>query len=76
MLIDLVDDNLNRATLFEHKDNTLTDKLMRSIDKINKSQGANTVFFAAQGIRRHWAMKCDHRSSKYTTNWQELPQVT
>jgi len=46
--------------------------LMQLIDKINKEQGRNTIFFAAQGTQRNWMPDCNNRSPRYTTQWSEL----
>ena len=51
------------------------DSLMKSIDRINKSMGKETVFYAAQGGKQHWNMRRNNLSPRYTTNWEELVKV-
>jgi len=49
-------------------------RLMQVIDRINQQQKGK-VFFASQGSGKAWAMKRNHLSPGYTTNWRELPVV-
>ena len=42
---------------------------------MNTTMGQDTVRFAAQGIEHPWARKCEHRTPRYTTNWEELVVV-
>ena len=49
--------------------------LMKSLDKINQKMGRGTVFFAAQGITRTWAMRSVFKSPHYTTDWDEIPRA-
>lgn len=71
-LIDLVDDTHLQQDLFSSIDYTQSDERMRLIDTLNAKLGNNTVFYAAQGIRRDWQMKSEHRSQCYTTAWSDL----
>lgn len=49
--------------------------LMEVIDKINKKQGKNALFYGAEGIQREWRQRCGKRSARYTTRWDELLQA-
>lgn len=51
-------------------------RLMEAVDQINETWGNNTLFFGAQGIQRDWKMRQARRSSRYTTQWDELFAVT
>jgi DNA polymerase V len=51
-------------------------RLMETVDLINETWGNNTLFFGAQGIQRDWKMRQAKRSSRYTTQWDELFAVT
>jgi len=58
--------------------NYLDDKrydLMRIIDKINRIQGRDTIFYASSGIQKQWDMKRASLSPKYTTRWSDIPKV-
>ncbi|MFN4893676.1 MAG: Y-family DNA polymerase [Bacteroidota bacterium] len=50
-------------------------KLMDMIDNINFSQRDELLVFGACGTKRHWQMKQEHRSRKYTTRWGEMLRV-
>lgn len=56
-------------------DKTKKSLLMQSLDKINQKMGRNTIFFAAQGIKKPWVMKSGFKSPHYTTNWKEIPMA-
>ncbi|MDQ7798487.1 MAG: Y-family DNA polymerase [Candidatus Edwardsbacteria bacterium] len=47
--------------------------VMQAVDKINLSQGRNTVFYAAQGVAKPWKMRQLTLSPRYTTSWADLP---
>ncbi len=47
--------------------------LYETVDSVNRRFGAGTVFLAAEGIRKSWAMKRENCSPRYTTSWGELP---
>ena len=48
---------------------------MKTIDSMNTTMGQDTIRFAAQGIDHPWARKCENRTPRYTTNWDELVKV-
>ena len=75
MLLDLVPEDHDQGHLFTPREPPRTDKLMRTLDGINRSMGPGTVFHAAQGFRRDWRMRCGRRSPRYTTKWGELLSV-
>ena len=50
-------------------------KLMEMIDNINFSQRDELLVFGACGTKRHWQMKQQRRSKRYTTRWEELLRV-
>ncbi|MBO5821859.1 MAG: Y-family DNA polymerase [Lentisphaeria bacterium] len=49
--------------------------LAEAMDKINHKYGRNTIFTAGEGITRPWTMKQEYLSRRFTTNWNELPEV-
>ena len=51
------------------------ERLMDTVDKINKKWSHNTVSYASTGIQRKWMMKREYLSNKFTTDWNELPVV-
>jgi DNA polymerase V len=49
--------------------------LTEAIDKLNKRNGRDTVFFASSGVKKEWEMKRARLSPAYTTRWKDLPRV-
>ena len=74
MLFDLSSKYIQQENLFV-KSNQSNEYLMESLDTINKAMGSDTVFFAAKGTQNNWKMRRNKLSSRYTTNWMELPKV-
>ncbi|MBN1618432.1 Y-family DNA polymerase [Candidatus Dojkabacteria bacterium] len=52
------------------------EKLINSIDKINKFWGRDTIKLAVQGVNNRWRMLREKLSQRYTTDWLELPVVS
>jgi len=50
-------------------------KLMETIDKLNKTYGQDTLFYASSGINKDWKMKRAKLSPHYTTHWKDIPKV-
>ena len=75
MLLDLIPENYHQGHLFSHHDPTKHDKLMTTIDTLNRLMGTGTIFHATQGINHTWKMQSRNRSPRYTTNWEEIPKV-
>lgn len=50
-------------------------KLMEVMDNINWGMKKDAIRFGATGLQQPWQMKQDHRSFRYTTNWDELKLV-
>lgn len=50
-------------------------RLMSAMDRINRIYGMNTATFACAGISQPWRMQTAQKSPRYTTSWNELPQV-
>ncbi|MFT4578625.1 MAG: DNA polymerase V [Nitrospinales bacterium] len=72
MLLDLIPASLEQKQLFVDFDHRPGDHLMKIVDRVNKEQGSDTLFFGAQGVTREWKMRCGSRSPRYTTQWNEL----
>lgn len=50
--------------------------LVHTLDHINATYGRGTVKWASSGLGpRPWHMRQNHLSPRYTTAWEELPQV-
>ncbi len=77
MLMDIVPMRCQQRDLFiDHSAiQVKREKLMQTMDQLNKQMGANTVFVAAQGVDNAWRMRADRRSPRFTTDWEELVRV-
>jgi len=75
ILMELVPDTYQQQDLLCQTNYQLSDKLMAVLDNINFKMGKKGLFIAAQGTNRPWLMRCDKRSPRYTTCWDELPRV-
>jgi len=51
------------------------DRLMESVDRINRLLGKGTLFFSSQGIDQKWRGASEHCSPNYTLHFTELPVV-
>ena len=71
-LIELVDRNHHQYDLLQPDQSARTDKLMNIIDAINKREGKGSLFLAAQGINKPWAMRQQYTSPQYTTKWEDI----
>lgn len=47
-------------------------RLLETVDFLNNRFGKDTIFYAATGVHHPWRARCDRRSSRYTTSWEEL----
>lgn len=47
-------------------------QLMKTVDRVNKKVGADTLKYAVEGVSRGWWMNQTLKSPRYTTNWDEL----
>lgn len=76
MLADISNEQDVQLSIMEHS--YLDDhrvRLMRAVDKLNRSFGRDTVSYASNGVRQDWQMKRARLSPKYTTSWKDLPKV-
>ncbi|MDA9262147.1 Y-family DNA polymerase [bacterium] len=72
-LFNLVPDNKVQFNLFDFKEKIECDALTKAIDKLNNKYGKNKVKVATVGNReKQWALIKEHRSPRYTTQWDEL----
>lgn len=49
---------------------------LQAIDQLNARFGATTVQYGAENLQQSWRPRQAYRSPCYTTDWQDLPQVT
>jgi len=58
-----------------NRDHDKRNRIMKAMDSINKTFGRDSLKVASSGIAQDWAMKRQHISQRYTTNWNELLTV-
>ncbi len=78
MLLDIVPETHHQGTLFaapRDASRARSGNLMGALDRLNRNLGRGTVGYAAEGLRKAWRMKQEHRSPAYTTRWDQLPVV-
>ncbi|MEL6353036.1 MAG: Y-family DNA polymerase [Cyanobacteria bacterium J06627_28] len=51
------------------------EKLMRTLDAINRAQSPDAIKYGAMGLKPAWKMRSAYFSKRYTTHWDELPLV-
>lgn len=79
MLLDLEDAQHYQLPLLSSaplaKDSARHQRLMATLDKINQRMGRGTIAFGLARKNAAWLLRCDNRSQRYTTRWNELPHV-
>ncbi|MBN6741871.1 Y-family DNA polymerase [Acidithiobacillus sp. MC6.1] len=62
----------------DHADTEKQDRLMRTMDAVNRRYGKTTIAPGAAGLKapREWAMRRGNKSPSYTTCWADLPVVS
>lgn len=74
-LLDLSSQQHQQLDLFHPGQSIKTDQLMQVMDKINHTYGKNSIYVAAEGVHKKWAMRQAYRSPSYTSRWDELPVI-
>ena len=64
-----------QTSLFDVAGRARREKLLKTIDGLNTQMGSGTLKYAAQGSNQPWRGKCELRSPRYTTSWDELALV-
>jgi len=74
MLCNLVPRSGCQTDLFERHDTSpgKPDRLMTTLDAVNRKMGRQSLVLAAQGFRQPWKIKQGNRSPRYTTHWGEM----
>ena len=76
MLTLLSDKTARQTTLFDDPvAREKSERLMATMDAINREFGRGMVRSGASGVVQRWAMRAENRSPRYTTRWDELPFV-
>jgi DNA polymerase V len=49
--------------------------LMSTVDKVNRSYGSGTLFYASAGTEKLWSMRRELLSPAYTTRWEDIVEI-
>jgi len=74
ILTGLVPENRVQRCLFDNADREKNARLMRAVDAIN-AKASTPIRWAAEGSIQNWQVKFLRRSKRFTTSWNELPEV-
>jgi DNA polymerase V len=75
MLTELTAADTHQGDFLDRRETGRSAQLMATLDAINRRMGRDTVFYAASGIKRDWAMATTMKSRRFTTEWTELMRV-
>jgi len=76
LLGDFSDENLLQQDLFtSSKSFERKKRLSKAVDKINRKQKKQSVFFASEGIHPKWNSASTKKSPKYTSSWEEILKI-
>lgn len=74
VLLGLVPLDRVQRNLFDGIDREKSQRLMRAVDAVNARMDT-PLYWAAEGLRKDWHVQFRRRSKKFTTSWDELPEV-
>ena len=63
-----------QGSLFDPVDRQKQQRLMETMDRVNRTYGKGKIVLATQGTHP-FRMNREHLSPRYTTEWDELPVV-
>ncbi|HSH48152.1 MAG TPA: DUF4113 domain-containing protein, partial [Halomonas sp.] len=83
MLLDLIDAEHQQLSLLDvpnnptrhQADQKRSERLMATLDAINRKMGRGTVTFGKPSPGAAWRLRCAHRTPRWTTRWAELPRA-
>ncbi len=78
ILLDLVPQSSIAPDLFSNHPNETDQKRRRLasvVDGLNDRFGKGSVIYGAMGVKAPWQARACHSSSRFSTNWDELPIV-
>ncbi len=67
---------LNLFRIFNQERKQRENILMKAVDTVNKRWGKGTLKLAAEGIKQVWKMRRTKLSPRYTSNWDELLEIS
>lgn len=76
VLDELNPNDFRQTDIYSPRDYSKFERLFSAVDSTNQHFGGGTIHFLSTGIEKSWKMKMDYLSSRYTTRWEELAEVT
>ena len=64
-----------QGNLFDNVNRNRNDKIINTVDVINRKMGQDIIRYAALGYRKKWKLKQEQLSSCYTTRWEDLLKI-
>ena len=52
-----------------------SDKVIETMDAINRKWGRSTIKLASEGKAKTWSMRVGNKSPCWTTKWEDLPII-
>lgn len=74
-LLDLRDRHFYQSDMFVAEQTGRVDSLMKTLDRINRRYGRDTVRLGSEGLSGRWSMRQHLLSPAYTSSWSALPKV-
>lgn len=74
-VLELVPEGQVQGELFDTVDRLRAKNLMTALDGINARHGRDSLGFAGAHIGKGWRPRFEKRTERFTTQWDELPQV-
>jgi DNA polymerase V len=71
-VMELVEESAVQGSFFDRADRQKDERLMKTMDKINRSLGKDIVRSAVQGFERKYRLKAAFLSPRYTTQMSEI----
>lgn len=63
------------ATPLSDSERQRNERLMATLDKLNREHGRGTISIGMSRKDAAWHLRCQNRTPRYTTRWDELPVV-
>ena len=76
LLLDLLPQGTQQSLLFEEHTNPRRREFIDSFEEVAARYGQSCAFLAAQGVSKDWSMRREMRTSRYTTSWDDLLEVS
>jgi DNA polymerase V len=75
IVLDLVPEHHIQLGLFDNQNRKRDQKLMDSVDKVNRVYGRDSVRYGVQDYGKQWHLKQGNLSPQYTTNLDHIPKA-